>query len=103
MAQWQNKLDLTDIWDSVDEGKMTIQELSAEVAKRLKALSLTDIDDDLKDERDEIVDEFIGVAEDDCADLQDFNNVMFSLYEWADTPLDNKFNGKKICWVATFF
>jgi len=39
MADWISKLDLRDIWKSVENEKMTIQELSSEIAKRLKRVS----------------------------------------------------------------
>jgi len=101
MAQWQRKLKLKDVWNDVDDGKMTVQELAGIVANRLEKLKDFG-DEDVDFEKQDIVDEFKGLSEDPGADLNDFNNVMCSLYDWADIPLDNEWPGKKVCWVETF-
>lgn len=36
-------------------------------------------------------------------DVEVFDSAMYDLYEWADTALDENWNGKKMCWVKTVF
>ena len=102
MAQWQSKLDLTDIWNSVGEGRMTIQELSKEVSIRLRNLSPTK-DEGILNEQLDIADEFESLYDYQAATFKDFNYIMESLYDWADTQLPCKEYNKKVCWVATNF
>ena len=102
MAQWQSKLDLTDIWDAVDKGRMTIQELSKEVSARLRMLTPT-IDEGIIDEQIDIADEFESLSDYSGATLKDFNYIMESLYDWADIQLPCTKHNKKVCWVATNF
>ena len=102
MAQWQSKLDLTDIWNAVDEGRMTIQELSKEVSIRLRKLTPSK-DAGITDEQLDIADEFESLYDYPAATFADFNYIMEKLYDWADTPLSPGHNGKKVCWVATKF
>jgi len=106
MADWQRKLNLTDIWTKVDTGEMTIQQLSAEIAKRLRnlrPLAPQTADNSIDDERDDLVDEFEGLSEDPEATTGDFDSVMNRLYDWGDMPLDDKWPPKKVCWIATTF
>jgi hypothetical protein len=106
MAQWQSKLDLCDIWGAVDEGKMTIQELSREVSIRLRKLKPTS-DEGILDERDDIADQFESLYDYKDATFTDFNYIMNDLYDWADIPLPplphSPSQHKKVCWVATKF
>ena len=97
MAQWQRKLDLTDVWESED-----IPLIARTAAKRLK-LMLPLPDENLDYEREEFIDEFEALSEDPDADTSDFDDVLRRLYDWGDISLDGKFNGKKVCWVATSF
>lgn len=102
MAQWQSKLDLTDVWNKVDDNEITIAELSKIVAERLSQIepypSL-----DIIPERDDIVEAFELLAGDDETTIEEFDWIMNDLYNWADISLDGKFGGKKVCWVATNF
>ena len=95
MAQWRRKLKLKDVWNGIGDGKMTPQKLASVVANRLKKLKDFG-DEDIDFEKQDIVDEFEGLSEDPEADFDDFDNVMYSLYNWADTPLDNEWPGKKV-------
>jgi hypothetical protein len=96
MANWQRKLQLKDIWHNDD-----VHMIAAETAKRLKALQAFP-DADLDEQRLDIADEFEGLSTDPKADKEDFDCVLERLYDWADTKLDNNWNGKKVCWVETF-
>lgn len=111
MANWQFTLELGDVYH---EGK-EIHELAGIVAERVKALvaevrsrrALTLIP---KDTYEEMADElennilpmFEEVRDDASMDVEDFDSAMEDLYDWADTSLDGKWGGKKMCWVNTF-
>ena len=83
--------------------EIPIPKLAGIVAERLKSLNLpafldgsgTEID------RDNLVAAFAWLAKDPASDANDFDAVMAELYDWADTPLDGHWNGRKLCWVKT--
>ena len=95
MADWQRRLDMKDVWESGD-----IPLIARTAADRLEALA--PFGSYLDDEKLDLVDELRGLADDSEATIGDFNNVWDRVYDWADTPLDSRFNGKKVCWIATF-
>lgn len=98
MAKWQTTLDLSDVYHA---GK-PIPELAGIVAQRLKALLLPGLTDAFEFEmRDELVADLESLAEDKTSNADDFDEIMSELYRWADTPLDDQWNGKKLCWVNT--
>jgi len=102
VANWQSVLDLIDVWDRALGKEVSIPDLSRIISERLKVLKPCTVDYVL-DEQDGIVDEFMGLYEEDNADPIDFDAVMNRLYDWADQSLDEKFGGKKVCWIKTFF
>jgi hypothetical protein len=76
---------------------MPIEELSKEVAKRLRNLKLPD---DFNDEKDELADRF----ENEVEDVEEFDSVLSALYDLADTPLPTP-KGQmqhKLMWIETF-
>lgn len=95
MAQWQRTLYMADVWDSCD-----IPLVAREATKRLEALAPFS-DEDVEFEKQDLIDELRSLAEDPLADNHDFDEVWARVYDWADTPLDNEWNGKKVCWVKT--
>lgn len=98
MAQWQRTLVICDVWDRPN-GE-TIAQLAAIIADRIRELKPFGLPD-LDAEREDVAAEFQDVAEDPCATSGDFDEAMERLYDWADTPLDAAWNGKKACWVKT--
>lgn len=97
MANWQRKLSIKDVWDC----DLPIQKVAEAIAKRLKKLRPFG-DDFLDEERLDLVDEFESLSTYENLTDDQFNDAMDSLYDWADTPLDEEWNGKKACWVETF-
>jgi len=95
MANWQNKLTLTDVWGKVDSKEMTVQELGKIVASRIRNLKCYE---DEVDTLEDLAFQFANVS-----DVEDFDGLMGELYDWGDIPLDNSWNGKKMCWIATSF
>jgi hypothetical protein len=101
MADWQRTLDLADLWQAEANGEMTTSEVAAKLAERLKALKPFGVES-VDSERDDLVEEFTSMGEDPETDSDDFNYVMDQLYDWADTSLDGRVGGKKVCWIKTF-
>ena len=102
MANWINRLDLSDVWDKANDYEISTQELAGVVATRLQKIH-RGLDEDLLWLRDGLVDEFERIAEDEEVEQADFNYVMQDLYDWADTSLDGEWNGKKACWIKIYF
>lgn len=98
MGRWQRKLKLSPEWNEALVGTRSIQSLSAIIAERIDRL-VPFGDADLDGERKEIAVDFREIAADEAATTNDFDGVMERLYDWADTPLDACWNGKKACWV----
>lgn len=98
MAQWQRKLELADVY-RIGDDEEKVPELAGIIATRLLALAPFGIDD-IDEERAEIVNMFKEV-ESEKLGFDEFNDAMENLYNWADQPLDDNWNGKKVCWVNT--
>jgi len=94
MAQWVHHLRIKDAWKQTQDGSMSIQELAKQIVTQLKAFN---IQNDSK--LDQIIEDFEFLDED--ADNDDFDYIMQNLYDWADIPLDNQWNGRKNCWIET--
>lgn len=92
MANWTHRLNLKVEWELRDQGELTVQQLAARVAAKLKKVDFND--DDVNFDRDDIVDEFEGLSEDPSASVEDFDDVLARLYDFADED--------KRLWVATF-
>jgi hypothetical protein len=100
VANWQRHLKLGPEFRLARDGALPIWELARVTAARLKALA--PIDDNLDAEREELVFDFECIASDrDDASREEFDDLMGRLYDWADTPLDHAWNGKKCCWIDT--
>lgn len=117
MADWQFRLDFKDFWRDEDEPVFKkaekvverIKNLLPAIHERAKGL------EPFKAYRDyakllermaselerEILPMFEEVAETESEDEEDFDYALEYLYDWADTPLDDEFGGKKMCWVST--
>jgi hypothetical protein len=101
MANWQRTLDLLPEWSKALDDELAVQQLAAVVATRLRALTPFS-DEDIESKRIELAEEFEDLSKDESADGPEFDWLMNTLYDWGDTPLDPKFNGKKVCWIKTF-
>lgn len=102
MANWQRELNIKESWLLAKEGTIVIQALAGEIAKKLKTMKPLN-NEVIDHERLEIADEFLAISEDSEADTEAFDYTMERLYDWADTPLDERWNGKKACWVKILF
>ena len=97
MPQWVRTLDIKDSWEKSNDEEIPVYELAKEIASKLKEFH---IEDDY--ELQEIIEDFEGLSEDKNLTFDEFNYSMNNLYDWADTPLDSEWNGKKNCWIKTF-
>lgn len=100
MSDWQRKLDFSAYTEKYDEGEISIQEFAKIVSEKLK--SLRDFNDfDIDCAKEDLIFEFEDIAEDEYEEYgeDEFNYALNRLYDWGDTPLDNKFGGKKVCWI----
>lgn len=74
---WKTKVHLEDLHSAFHDGKITIQEVAAGVAKRLKLNKYAE-------ELEEIIDYFISLSEDPEADVEEYDYVLGELYDFAD-------------------
>ncbi len=104
MANWQIRLDIKDDWNLASERKISAKELASRVANKLQSLKSIKGFPEIEDEKQELIEELLGFSEDPGElDFNDFDGVMSRLYDWADTPLDNNWPRKRVCWIATNF
>ena len=67
--------------------------------EKIKRFNIPNIDDELE----ELILEFGDFAYYPDGNVNDFDIIMAKLYDWGDTPLDDIFGGKKVCWISTIF
>jgi hypothetical protein len=96
VAQWQRTLNIKDVWDTHD-----IPLIARTISDRLGLLPPLG-DAYIDERRDELREEFADMARDPSINTEEFDAVMRELYDWSDTALDDKWNGRKVCWVKTF-
>ena len=114
MADWQTKIDLKNVWPDGDDDP-DIPAIAGEISRQLKALDLSFLDgakitpgkrsgprmcdaDVLKQMASELAQEFEDLSKEADPDADDFDDLMESLYDWADHGVGGR---KKICWVST--
>jgi hypothetical protein len=99
MANWIYKLELKDLWEQRDKGKITISELAKAVADRIEKATFFKIKTNEEALR-EIVMDFEGCDD----DVEEFDSILEQLYDWADTPLRTPLGKmqRKMCWINTF-
>ena len=101
MSNWQRTLDLSSAWERRDNGTLSLNDLCGIMVKKLK--KLRDFkDEDLDSEKEDIIEEFEYLGKSEDPNVKEFDEILAVLYDWADTPLDDKFGGKKVCWIKTF-
>jgi len=101
MAQWTKKLTLTPEWGKALDGEISAQNLAKIVSERIIAMGEYD-SEEVEESRLELSESFKSFSEDPDTTIDDLDDLMSDLYNWADTPLDSLWNGKKVAWVETF-
>jgi len=108
MANWQTTINFSSFWDDED---MPIQDKGKAAAKilhkkveELKSHPL--FDEDALNELENLADEFelINDEYDAYSGVDEFDNILDSLYDWGDYPLDDNWgiHAKKRAWIKTF-
>ena len=99
MANWVNTVDFSTEKQAYKNGEITLQQLAAAAALAVKQAE-KGLDHNLCCEKEDIVGEFEDIASSGAADPEKFDDVLTMLYDWADTPLDDHWNGRKVAWVG---
>lgn len=102
MAQWQMKLNFSEAKARYLSGKCTLAELATATVFEIKnkVPAAKRIDESMGEElENDILPLFEDIVESESEDVDSYDSALESLYDWADTSLDNKFGGKKMCWV----
>ena len=94
MAQWVHELNFKDLWEAHDKESISLPIMAKEVAKRIENAPFYK---KYENYLEMIVEDFKEAKE-----VEDFDYALEQLYDWADMPLDDKCNGKKMCWIRTF-
>ena len=97
MANWQRHMTVADVWDSND-----VHLIASVAAERLSELEPFTDYPYIEDMRQELVLDLQAIADDPDTDVRDFDYIWSKLYDWGDIALDRDFNGRKVCWIATF-
>ena len=100
MSDWRRKVDFSAYTEKYNGGELSIQEFAKIVAEKLKTLRKFE-DEYINNQLEEIIWSFEDLADDEeCMNEENtFNYLLVDLYKWGDTPLDDKFDGKKVCWI----
>ena len=100
MSDWQRKVDFSAYTEKYNEGELSIQEFAKIVAEKLKTLRKFE-DEYINNQLKEIIWSFENLADDEeyMDEESTFNYLLEDLYNWGDVPLDDKFGGKKVCWI----
>lgn len=103
MADWQRKINLNPEWSQCKAGEITLQECARSIVVKLQAVApFSSTDCILIDaEREELIERFADIGAETDPDRYEFDGLMTDLYDWGDTALDSKWNGKKVCWIET--
>ncbi len=91
MANWQNTIDISGILHNDDT---TINDKGKELAKRIQEFG------HFEKYRDPLND--IAMQFEEVESVEEFDYLLDELYDWGDTPLDDNWNGRKMCWINTF-
>jgi hypothetical protein len=100
MAKWQRTLDLLPEWRQCQDCQIRVDRMAAIIADRLSAL--TPLTGNVEAHRQALIRKFRRLSKQGNLRVVTFDAAMHTLYNWADTPLDDSWNGKKTCWVKTF-
>jgi hypothetical protein len=105
MTNWQRTILLNPEWGQAQDGDYPVRDLARLISENLTALAPLG-NAEVDDERDELAWRFGDLAKDtvltDDELTREFDAAMSDLYDWGDTPLDNKlWQGKKVCWIDT--
>lgn len=102
MANWQRKIELGDVFTQAGTGELPLHQLAGIVADRIEALAPIPA---VEDDRQELIQSFRNMADDDLLESDEFDWHMERLYDWGDmqlNPGDSFWDMKRVCWINTF-
>jgi hypothetical protein len=102
MANWENKIDLQQVWTDYDEEKIDVEEAGKRVGKILREFKLTST---VGNHASDLLDEVIFLFENESDTEAGFNVALTELYDWGDVDLPTP-KGKmqrKRAWIAVQF
>jgi hypothetical protein len=102
VANWQRELNLLPEWRECKDNKINSNQMAAIIADRLAEL-LPFNRRGIDDVRQILIRRFRRLSKQRNLRVETFDEAMEQLYDWADTPLDDHWNGKKVCWIKTFY
>ena len=110
MANWQHRIELKDLHEKYEDGEITIQEVAKQLKSRLEILygainKRRYLAKDIYLEMlKTITTDFEALSEDENASVDNYDDVLSSLYDFGDIKLDNKdiFHEARLCWINTF-
>lgn len=100
MANWQLYIDFSDFWDKYPD-ELSLKELCNKVITVLRS-NIDIVAEKLPDHVDmleNIIEDFESLCCENYINEEAFDDIMENLYDWADTNLDNDWNGKKLAWI----
>lgn len=104
MAIWRHKINLSVAWKAFENNEISFDELKANTSRILKDYSKHIKEDDLREELEDIAEEMS-----DTEDINEFDAVMVSLYDWGDQTVERRFGEigfartPKLAWIKTHF
>ena len=97
MADWVNRIDLSDITEDIDEDDdQSVIDGAKKIAAAIKQAPFYKTQ---KGYLQPIIDSF----DQEVKDKYSFNMALGELYDWGDIALDGKWDGRKMCWIKTSF
>lgn len=106
MEQWQMEIDFTLSKKAYRDGTLSLEDFAESVAKLLTASlpKAKKIDEEMAQDLEyNVIPLFEEIAEatDIVYTVNDFDNALEALYDWADTRLDDDLiGGKRMCWIV---
>jgi len=99
MANWRYELNIKDIWKKLESDEIDVKEAGKRIAKVIKESSF------FEKERDNDLEIIALDFEYSVDDVETFDSIMESLYNWGDQDLPTQVGmmQRKICWINTFF
>ena len=102
MSLWQRTLDISSAWRKAGDDEITPTQLAKVIADKLSKLDPFGPEFQYLDEaRDELVESFKELADDPSCTSSEIDAAMQELYDWADSKMDDDWNGKTACWIKT--
>ena len=100
MTNWKYKVELHDVIEQCENEKITVEQLSKEVVRRLKTLESTISEKRYAETLNDIINRF-----DSCSDEDDFNEILNDLYDWGDTEINYSPSliKNRLCWIGAAF